>query len=300
MRRQHGFALMLVIWSLVLLTSLATGFVYAIRSETRAATDLTVRAQSEAATEAGLRIAVLSLVEPDPEIRWKADGETHRILWDNAVIHIKVQSESGRIDINRAPEPILLGLLQQFFEESDAIAMTAALIDWRDRDDEPVDHGAERDAYERAELNYGPTNRPFVSVHELSQVLGFTRDTMETLAPYLTVHSRQSRIHAASADSVVLAAIPGIEPDDAMAFVAYREQALANDERLRFDELNEGRRYLDTRPTQQVFSLDLEIRVADGATRREHVVVRINPARGFSILTRDYLPASVPAETTAS
>ena len=39
-RTQKGFALILVIWALVLLVSLGSGFSYALRHEVRAASDL--------------------------------------------------------------------------------------------------------------------------------------------------------------------------------------------------------------------------------------------------------------------
>lgn len=292
-RRDSGFALMLVIWSLVLLTSLATGFVYAVRHETRSAIDVTSRARAEAAVEAALRLSVLALTDEDRETRWEPDGQPRRVDWQDAVVVVQVQSESGRIDLNRAPKPMLLGLIAQFFPLDEAEAMTDALVDWRDRNDEPEPAGAERDDYLRAGFAYGPRNNPFYSVHELSQVMGFEGEKMDPLVPYLTVHSRQARIHAASAELPVLAAIPGIERAAAEIFVAEREAALLSGERVNFDSLNAGRRYLDTRPTQRVFSLALTVGIEGGFTRREHIVLRIDPVRGFVVLARDYLAAPI-------
>ena len=60
-RGAGGFALILVIWALVLLTSLATGFALAIRHEIRVAGDLASIAQAEATTSATLHAAAFML-----------------------------------------------------------------------------------------------------------------------------------------------------------------------------------------------------------------------------------------------
>jgi general secretion pathway protein K len=239
---------------------------------------------------------VLALVDDDRDTRWEADGQVRRLAWEGADIAVRVQSESGRIDLNRSPEPLLQGLIGQFFPLEEAEAMTDAVIDWRDRNDEPEPYGAERDDYLAAGFAYGPRNNAFYSVHELSQVMGFDRDKVDALLPYLTVHSRQSRIHAASAELPVLAAIPGITREAAEAFAVEREAALLNEEPLRFDTLNGGRRYLDTRPSQRIFSLELTVAIEGGYTRREHIVIRVDPVRGFVLLARDYLAAPVEGD----
>ena len=53
-QRAGGFALILVIWALVLLTSLATGFALAIRHEIRVSGDMASIAQAEATATAAL------------------------------------------------------------------------------------------------------------------------------------------------------------------------------------------------------------------------------------------------------
>ena len=295
-RQPRGFALMLVIWSLVMLASLATGFAYAVRHETRYAGDLAAIARAEAASEAALRIAILALASPDQDTRWQADGRKHDIPWPEASVTVRVHSESGRIDLNRAPRELLIGLIQQILPDADAGTLVDTTIDWRDTNDQPRADGAERTDYARAGYNYGPTNRPFNSVHELSQVMGFDRDTVEALVPYLTVHSRRGRVDAVSAEPIVLAAIPGISRADAEAFAAYRDAALAAGEEVNYKELGNGGRFLDTRGNHYVFSLDSDIGLADGTTLREHSVVEIRPGHQYRVLARELLPATTITE----
>lgn len=291
-KRQHGMALILVMWSLVLMTGLATGFAYAVRYETRTTSDVAGLAYYEAAREAGLRYVVLALTAINLEDRWQPDGQPHQIDWQGNTVSVRLQSESGRIDLNRAPRDLLIGLFDEVLPDAPSAALADAVIDWRDRDDKTSPDGAEAREYARAGYAYGPTNLPFYSVQELSQVVGFDREMMESLTPFLTVHGLQPRVHVVSATATTLAAIPGISRAEAEAFVAYRDAAIAAGEPLRFDRLRAGRQYLDTRSVRRIYSVELAVRNADGVSRREHLVMRVDPTGRFSVMLRETLPTA--------
>jgi general secretion pathway protein K len=296
--RDRGFALILVIWSLVLLSSLAGGFAYAVRHEARVAADMESIAHAEAAAVAGLHTAVLSLTSSNPTDRWQADARLHEVPWPGATIRVKVRSESSRIDLNRALPELLAGLFAQVFPDQDAEALAAAVTDWRDRDDRPGPAGAEGDAYVQAGYTYRPKNRPFDSVSELSQVIGFDSAMVERASAYLTVNSHQPRINVAGADLLVLTAVPGINRDDAETFVAYRERLLAEGGTLDYTPLRNGMRYLDKRPGGRFVSIDIEVRLNEGLMRREHAVIRLDRARGYRLLARETHPARLEPDGT--
>jgi general secretion pathway protein K len=210
-RRSRGFALILVIWALVLLTSLATGFALAIRHEIRVAGDLASIAQAEATATAALHATAFMVSLKEPTQRWQADKRLRKLPWPDADIGVRVQSESGKINVNLAPRELFNGLFTQFMSPARAEALTDALLDWRDGDDEPEPSGAEQEDYSRAGYAYGPANASFNSVNELRRVLGFDYPTVELLKPYLTVHSKRPRINVLGADAVALMAIPGVD-----------------------------------------------------------------------------------------
>jgi general secretion pathway protein K len=286
-RRKQGFALILVIWSLVLLSSLAGGFAYAVRHEARVAADMESIARAEAIATAVLHTAVLALSNTDPEQRWQADSQTHLIPWPGASSKVRVRSESGRIDLNRAPRELLAGLFSELFADADPNALADAVIDWRDSDDRPEPAGAELNTYIQAGYRYGPPNDPFDSVNELSQVIRFDSEMLARAGDYLTVYSRQPRINAASADLVALAAVPGIDRDKAQEFIAHRERVLAEGGTLDYTALATGRRFLDTRPGGKYLSLDIEVVLDEGLRRREHAVIQLDRARGYRLLARE-------------
>lgn len=292
-RYRGGFALILVIWALVMMSSLATGFAYAVRHEIRVAGDLAAIARAEAASTAALHAAVLAISSGEPEERWIADGQAHELAWADATVTVRVQATSGRIDLNSAPRPLLIGLLIQLFPDADHDALADAIVDWRDKDDRPEPNGAEDVEYERAGYAYVPPNRPFHSVNELSQVMGFDSRRMEALMPYLTVHGRRDRIHAATADLITLASIPGIGRAEAGEFIARREIALADGEALDMTPLRRGARYLDSRVDNKSYSLLIQVSLPDGLARRERVELQLQRKDGFSVLAREALPPAI-------
>lgn len=292
-RRTRGFALILVIWSLVLLASLAGGFAYAVRHEARVAADMESIARAEAIATAVLNTAVLALSSTDPEQRWQADSQTHLIPWPGATSKIVVRSESGRIDLNRASRELLIGLFSQLFSDADPEALADAVIDWRDSDDRPGPAGAERDAYLSAGYRYVPHNAPFDSVNELGRVIRFDGEMVTMAVDYLTVYSRQPRVNATSADLVVLAAVPGIDRDQAEAFIAHRERILSEGGALDYTALRNGRRFLDTRPGGKYLSLDIEVVLDEGLERHEHAVIHLDRKRGYRLLARETRPVTV-------
>ncbi len=300
MRLHHqGFALILVIWALVLMSSLATGFAYAVRHEIRVAGDLVAIARAEAASAAALHAAVLAISSGEPEERWIADGQAHELVWADATVTIRVEATSGRIDLNKAPRPLLIGLLIQLFPDADHDALADAIVDWRDSDDRPEPNGAEDVEYERAGYAYVPPNRPFHSVNELSQVMGFDSRRMEALMPYLTVHGRRDRIHAATADLITLASIPGIGRAEAEEFIERREIALAEGETLDMTPLRRGARFLDSRIDSKAYSLLIQVSLPDGMTRGERVELEVQRKGGFTVLAREALSTAIGKPGTA-
>lgn len=295
-RGAGGFALILVIWALVLLTSLATGFALAIRHEIRVAGDITSIAQAEATATAALHTTAFMLSITEPADRWKADNRWRRIPWPDAAVAVRLQSESGKIDINLAPRELLTGLFAQFVSSSRSEGLADALLDWRDGDDDPEPSGAEKEDYSRAGYAYAPANASFNSVNELRRVLGFDYPTVELLKPYLTVYSKRPRINVLGADAVALMAVPGIDREIATILLTQGDRVLAEGGRMDFAMLGGGRRYLESRPNDRLLSVDIDVRLADGFMRRERAVMRLHRTRGYNLLAREALPVASASE----
>ncbi len=137
-----------------------------------------------------------------------ASGQTRRCRVDRNVVDYRVVSTSGLVDINFA-SPLLLQrlFLAVRLPEARAQSLAAAIVDFRDNDNEPQPGGAELNNYVAAGRNFGPKNALFETISELDQVLGMTRDVMAAISSYVTVHSRTPTIDLGLAPPELAAAL---------------------------------------------------------------------------------------------
>ncbi|WP_421780645.1 hypothetical protein [Kiloniella litopenaei] len=74
---------------------------------------------------------------------------------------------------------------------TDPDSLTAAVLDWRDRNDIKRLNGAERRDYTAEGRTYGPRNAPFTTLQEVKGLLGMPPELFEKIAPHITLTSQQ-------------------------------------------------------------------------------------------------------------
>jgi general secretion pathway protein K len=108
-------------------------------------------------------------------------------------------------------------------EESDRDHLIDNLIDWVDKNDEHLEHGMEKDEYEKLGIVGYPFNRYFYSLDELLLVPGF--DTLASLKPnwrdYFTIYS-QGKLDLNEAPADLLEIVCDTTASDAQQFVESR------------------------------------------------------------------------------
>ncbi len=225
---RRGIALVIVLWGLVLLAVIAAAFTTETRTEVTLARNLVENAKAKALADAGVHAAMLGLHRREVEKRWRADGTVYSMASGEGEVSIVIDDEAGKIDLNAAPDELIQGLLVAVgLEAADAQALTAAIADFRDPDDETHAGGAEDAEYRAAGLAWGPKNKPFEAVEELHQVLGMTRQVYALASPGLTVHSRSKGVDVTVAPAIVLQALPGVDPAAVEAFTQQRAGQIA-------------------------------------------------------------------------
>lgn len=228
MIRQKGFALVLVLWVLSLLTIMAGSFALSMRREAAIVTGSRTNAQAMAVAESGLAIAELMLLNPDQRQRWHTDGSIYQIDYAESKVRIRLLAETGKVDINSADQILLQGLIA--YAPVDAERQTKlvnSILDWRDADDLVRIEGAEKKEYKEAGLSYQPRNQPFQSIEELQLVLGMDEQVFKWLEGLVTVYSKQPKVDLTQAAKEVLQVLPGVDAgliDDYIA--ARRESAI--------------------------------------------------------------------------
>ena len=229
MIRQKGMALVLVLWVLSLLTIMAGSFALSMRRESSIIGGVKNNAQALAIAESGIAMAEMMLLNPDPSKGWHADGSIYEITAANAKVRVRLLSEKGKIDINKAGEGLLKSLMASAPVDSDQQdKLVNAIIDWRDEDDLVHLEGAEKTEYKDAGLNYQPRNKPFQSIEELQMVLGMGKAVLNWIEPLVTVYSGQQQVTVQQAAKEVLQVMPGMDRELLDTYIAARLESAKN------------------------------------------------------------------------
>ena len=224
---QNGIALVLVLWSLLLLTIVTGSFALMARMDRLEAHSLLSGTQARLSAQAAINLAVLALRDPDDATRMLADGRVYQTELDGVLVEVSAIDERGKLDINATDELILANLFTGHGLELDAAELlAAAVLDWRDEDELERVNGAEEDAYLAAGLEVGPANRPFMMTEELLQVIGMDYELYRRLEPAITVFSRTPEPDPAFAPVEALLALPDITYEEAVNFVQERNSQL--------------------------------------------------------------------------
>jgi general secretion pathway protein K len=228
--RQSGLALIAVLWLTVMLTVIASGFAFSMRSEVLSARNALSSAQARVAADGAIERTMFELQRPRnlPDV-WVADGTPRTWQEGEATIIAIAVDEAAKIDLNSAPDGLLKGLLMNVggVDPDKAQHLVEAIADWKDPDDLRRPNGAEDADYRSAGTKYHPTNMPFAVVGELQRVLGMTPEVYAKVADSLTVQSRQAGVNVTTASRNVLLSIPGVTPEAVDNYIAQRDAARA-------------------------------------------------------------------------
>ena len=157
MARQRGVALVIVLWILLLVTISTSAYTLMARMDQLEAHTVLSGTQARMAAEAGMNLGILSLRDPDETARLVPDGRPYRYFYRGVVVEIQVTDERGKLDVNASDETTLFTLLTgNGLDESDAVLLAAAIMDWKDPDEMERPDGAELQTYESAGPAYAP------------------------------------------------------------------------------------------------------------------------------------------------
>jgi general secretion pathway protein K len=227
--RNCGFALIVVLWVLVLLGFITTQIAASGRREVRVSRNLYNNAAAEAAVEGGINEALFRLSDTDPGRAWRADGSRHELVLGYSRVELRVENEAGRINPNFASPALMEALLRATRVDDDtARHLATAIAEWVGtpvigRTPEMV--AAE---YQAAGRDYAPPGEPMESLNELANVLGTTPEIFAAIRPHLTIYGA-STPDAAAADPVVAAALAlftsqGRDPERTTGIVSRRDR----------------------------------------------------------------------------
>jgi general secretion pathway protein K len=167
--RQSGIALIVVLWTIALLSLLVGSAGRAARIDGRAAGFHGREVQAAAIAESGIWAALSAMLASEEERR-----AGYKFTVATGTAEVQVQPVSARININAADVSTLMSLLGgSALTATERGDLVRRIVDWRESAEERGD--------ERAK------NAPFYTVDELRQVPGMDEATFRRIAPFLTV-----------------------------------------------------------------------------------------------------------------
>ncbi len=272
---QRGFALVTVLWALVLLGGIALVFGAGIRQSAMTVHNLGDRAELAAATDAGFALALERLLTANTaEI--ETEG-TWFCRFNDTDLAMTIVDEAARLDLNALSESLAAALLEEIgLSADDSRDIAARILDYRDADDELRTGGAEAAAYQQAGSPFRPKNEAFDTVEELGRVLEMTPAVIDLLRPVLTVHKRQPGIDPEIASPTAAAAMKRMMDRPVEAALTDTEAS-----QLYFRAL-----YLPS--VRSTFRIRVDARLAGGAeyARETIVLMTAEDRRGYRLLAR--------------
>jgi general secretion pathway protein K len=183
----RGFALLIVLWALVLLALIVAELGTSGRMEAKIARNLMANAEAEAAADGAVNEAIFHLSDSSDQ-GWQPDATLHRMTVGPVLVDLRIEDESGKINPNTAALDLLQSLLVVLgVERGQAQALAQGIIDWRGG--EPaVQQATVAQHYQAAGLKYQPSFAPFETVDDVALVLGMPPGLADRLLPHLSVH----------------------------------------------------------------------------------------------------------------
>lgn len=208
--RERGIALLLVIWTLALLSAIAVAVAADGRSARRIAQNVEQAARDRALAEGGLHWAIAQLLESPTQRRLPLDGRMQSVEIGTARVQVAVEAETGKFDLNTSQAVVLVNLLLQAGATTAEARRIAAAVE----------------GYRKAKRTEpGQPHRPaFLETLDLRRVTSLDEALYREILPFITVYSGTQRLDPAVAPKQVLQAVPGLTIPQVEAMVRARQQ----------------------------------------------------------------------------
>jgi type II secretory pathway component PulK len=177
---EKGLVLVAVLWVIMVLIVIAASVGRNSRLDTKVCLVRTDEARCKWVCRAGTERAIAVLNE---DLRgsdslkdlWSEnDTDFNDVRLGECIFTVRVVDEAGKLNVNTVTKEQLLRLERQGMTEE----IADAIIDWRDKDDDPREGGAEVGYYKNLRYGYQIRNERFRTIRELLLVKGVTEEML--------------------------------------------------------------------------------------------------------------------------
>jgi general secretion pathway protein K len=188
-RQSVGFALVIVLWTLALISFVCAQIVASGRTEIRIASNLVANGVASAAADGAIYEAIFSLGDPRPKQRWPVDGMAREITIGRSRVTLRLENEAWWINPNLASPALLEALLRvACCAPESSRSLAGSISEWVGSAPMPRPRNVLLAEYRAARLDYGPPAAALESVSELGRVRGMMPDILAAIRPHLTLY----------------------------------------------------------------------------------------------------------------
>jgi len=238
-RNDRGFALVLVLWALLLLTVLGASLLAEARVTRTVAATGSSRLKAQLIADGAISRVVMAVLDPRDPLHLSLDGTSQAVSFLGHSVELATESEAGKINLNAAAPKQLADMFRAAgVAPDDAASLAARIVAWRTSASESDRADIVRQ-YDEAGRTYGPRFSRFRSIGELRLVLGMTDALQSAVAPLVTVWSESADIDRSVARADVLQVLEAAGDDQAGRQLEARKtgQAVGVDRRVKTGEV---------------------------------------------------------------
>jgi general secretion pathway protein K len=189
--RDGGFALLIVLWTMVLLALLTAQITGAGRAEAQMAAAMRLNAQLEEAADAGIYETIWHMLDGGGDM-WQPGSATYTLREATGPVDVEVIDDRGKIDVNQVPAGLMAGLFSVLGADSaTANAVASAIVDWRSQGTPGDAESSVPPEYRMDGRDWGPPGQEIERLDELRLVRGMTPQLYQAALPYLTLALEQ-------------------------------------------------------------------------------------------------------------
>ncbi len=206
--KQKGVALIAVLWVVAFLAAIASTVAHQSRTSLQMTKNRIDMLQMNQVVESAILLRIADQINTPQFESTSLDNKLLPSLPEGIRVQLSINDESGKVDLNTAPNAVFQSLLLELgLDEDTAISVTNSILDWRDPDEFTRANGAEDNEYLKSGYRYGSKDADFERIEELQLVYGVTPELYAALQPYITVYTQDFGVNVSVASNLVKRAV---------------------------------------------------------------------------------------------
>lgn len=267
---QSGAVIVLVLSILAVIIVLAGNFSLAVRRDSEVVNAIVDGVQLRYSADSGIQYALYAIRDEDKERVWETDGRPYQVTIDGIPVTVRVLSEAGKFDINKASEEMFTELFTNTgLEEEAAKRLAKDVLYWRSGQQSVDIVDVYNDDDYEADGRQIPAHRSFLSIEEIGQVMGMTSAVFSRIKPLITIYGNQ-KIDLLSASTNLMVAM-GLTAEQAAAVIVARELYYETEEEID-SSLLEGNEYFTIGRKTTYYRILAQAKVGEQKSTRFAVV----------------------------